>query len=252
MKSDQLIKRYNSSSRNKIRMFIFPFAGGRASAFKKWEEFLAPEIEICPLQLPGREERYYETLYQHVDELMGEMKNAIVDYIDLPYVFFGHSMGAYLCYEACRVIEDMDFPLPMHVFLTGASPKIKKIDDSIKNDIDDETLLSDLKKFDGIPAEVLEDDTLLKMFLKIIRADLSILKSTFKGSDYKFSMPISVFGGDSDYYVNPDELKGWDNFTKAYYSLFILPGGHFFIFKENEKLLSHINRELKYLAFQNK
>jgi surfactin synthase thioesterase subunit len=252
MRRGQLIKRYNTNSKNKIRIFIFPFAGGRASAFKDWENYFAPEIEICPIQLPGREERYNEALYKNIDDFIQALKEDIVNYTDLPYVFFGHSMGASLCYETCRVLESMGLPLPMHVFLSGASPSIKKFADSYDEEIDDESLLSNLKKFNGIPVEILKDTTLVKIFLNIIRADFLLLKSAYKGSNYKFSMPITVFCGDSDYYVHPDDLKEWNNYTEAYCSQFILPGDHFFIFKEKEKLLSHINRELKYLSFQNK
>jgi surfactin synthase thioesterase subunit len=252
MKTCKLIKRYNTSEKNKMRIFIFPFAGGRASAFKDWAHYFAPEIEICPLQLPGREERYNEKPYQHLDELMQDVSSNIKDGEDLPYVFFGHSMGAYLCIEACRVMENMALPLPRHVFLSGANPAKKKDIGSFDGDIDDKSLLAVLKKFNGIPREILGDDTLLKIFLNIVRTDLVMLKSFNKDSNYKFSMPITVFGGDADVFVPRDELKDWENYSNAYCNQFILPGDHFFIFSEKEKLLSYINMELKYLAFQNK
>ena len=44
----------------RLRLFCFPYAGGGASVFRNWLPYAAGEVEICPVQLPGREERLVE------------------------------------------------------------------------------------------------------------------------------------------------------------------------------------------------
>ena len=44
----------------RIRLFCFPHAGGGTSAFRMWSEGLPSTVEVCPIQLPGREGRISE------------------------------------------------------------------------------------------------------------------------------------------------------------------------------------------------
>lgn len=248
MNADRTFKFFNSSSDNKIRLFVFPFVGGRASLFRNWEDYLSKQVEICCLQLPGREERYYEKPYVHINECLQELSENFQKFIELPYVFFGHSMGSLFCYEISRFLESMNVPLPLHVFLSGARPPRKFIMDSCISQLNDDDLVDELKKYNGIPEDILNEKDYIKIFLPIIRADLLIMESYNFNNNYRFSMPLTVFGGESDSAVDCKELKEWNDFTRAYCRIFILPGDHFFIFSEKIKILSEINRELRYLT----
>jgi medium-chain acyl-[acyl-carrier-protein] hydrolase len=46
--------------RASLRLFCFAYAGGGASAFHKWLQLVPAEIEVCLIQLPGRENRLIE------------------------------------------------------------------------------------------------------------------------------------------------------------------------------------------------
>jgi len=37
-----------------MRLFCFPYAGGAASVFRDWSDGLPTDVEVCPVQLPGR------------------------------------------------------------------------------------------------------------------------------------------------------------------------------------------------------
>jgi medium-chain acyl-[acyl-carrier-protein] hydrolase len=248
MKSSKTFKFFNSNPNNKIRLFIFPFAGGRASVFKNWGNYLSREIEICCLQLPGREERYREEPYVHINDCLQELSENYQKFIELPYVFFGHSLGSLFCYEVSRYFKSMNVPLPLHVFLSGARPPGKVTIEKSVSRLNDDELVNELKKYNGIPDNILNEKDYIKLFLPVIRADLSIMESYDYKNNYRFSMPITVFGGESDLAVEYKELKRWNNFTQAYCRIFILPGDHFFIFSEKMSVLSEINRELRYLT----
>ena len=44
----------------RLRLFCFPHAGGGAAAYHRWTERLGPEIAVCAVRLPGRENRAAE------------------------------------------------------------------------------------------------------------------------------------------------------------------------------------------------
>ena len=37
-----------------LRLFCFPYAGGSSIIFRSWLDKLPDNIEICPIELPGR------------------------------------------------------------------------------------------------------------------------------------------------------------------------------------------------------
>src|SRR3954447_16006461 len=78
----------------RVRLFCFPYAGAGASAFRAWEEELSPSIHLCRVQLPGRDERLREKPIAQLSELTGILSRELQSYLDIPFAFFGHSMGA--------------------------------------------------------------------------------------------------------------------------------------------------------------
>ena len=53
-----------------IRLFCFPYAGGGAAFYRNWSSELAPQVDVCPVQLPGRETRMREPAYEELGPLV--------------------------------------------------------------------------------------------------------------------------------------------------------------------------------------
>src|ERR1700741_5310415 len=81
------------------RLFCFPYAGGSASKYRQWRDFLPAGAELCAIQLPGREQRIVEPALRRMDDAVNALVHALLPYVDRPFVFFGHSMGAVIAYE---------------------------------------------------------------------------------------------------------------------------------------------------------
>src|SRR5437764_11438101 len=75
----------------RLRLFCLPYAGGGASIFRTWSELLSPEIELCPVQLPGRENRLPERPFSQMSDLIPTLAVALEPYLDMPHALFGHS-----------------------------------------------------------------------------------------------------------------------------------------------------------------
>ena len=103
-----------------MRIFCFPFAGGSASVFRDWPAELPAEVELCAALLPGREDRWWEPPFQQITPLVQALAQALTAYQDLPFAFFGHSMGALIAFELTRQLRRLRLYGPAHLFVSGA------------------------------------------------------------------------------------------------------------------------------------
>jgi surfactin synthase thioesterase subunit len=80
-------------------LLCLPHAGFGARMYRRWPR-LADGVGICPVQLPGREDRLDEALPSSYEELADELAEAVLPHLDRPFAFFGHGAGALIGYEA--------------------------------------------------------------------------------------------------------------------------------------------------------
>src|SRR5262245_31284087 len=84
-----------SNQKARMRLFCFPYAGGNAlNIYRSWPDYLPRDVEVCAIQLPGRGNRIREPAHTRLDALVRDVEPNIKPYLNKPFVFFGHSMGA--------------------------------------------------------------------------------------------------------------------------------------------------------------
>ena len=76
-------------------LFCFPSAGGGATMYRHWPRQLLPGLEVCCVQLPGRENRLREQPFDQLCDLLPKLTEAILPHLNRPFAFFGHSMLAH-------------------------------------------------------------------------------------------------------------------------------------------------------------
>ena len=99
----------------RVRLLCLPYAGGGASAFRHWPDALTSSIEVCPVQLPGRENRFVEAPFTRAEAVVEAMAPALRPVLDRPYALFGHSMGAMLGFELIRHLRRRGDPVQFFV-----------------------------------------------------------------------------------------------------------------------------------------
>ena len=77
---------YKAESALRARLFVFPFAGGGAAAFRSWPEHLPSAIETNIVQLAGRESRFGERPATRGVEIVEAVSQAITTMSDVPFV----------------------------------------------------------------------------------------------------------------------------------------------------------------------
>ncbi len=230
----------------KIKLFCFPYAGGGASVFREWPDLLPESIEVCAIQYPGRENRINETPVSRFETMVDELYNALLPAIDIPYAFFGHSMGAKLAFEVAKRLSLRAGKPPLCVFASGARAPHIPAHDPIHHCGDAEFVAS-LRRYEGTPGAVLHNEELMSVFLPMLRADF-ILDETYVSSEAEtLSCPIYAFAGESDNIAPPEEVRQWGKFTRGLFQMDTLRGDHFFIKALQSEVVGSIGKRLSRL-----
>ena len=235
--------RLNTDAR--LRLFCFHYLGGGASAFRKWSDSFPPEIQVCPIQLPGRENRTNEQPFQCIKSLVETLAQVLYPYLDRPFAFYGHSMGALISFELARQLRKQHRLIPIHLFAAAyyaphATSPFQKISDINKSE-----LIDLLPRLLDTPAELLVKKTeLIKALLPTIKADLQIVGKHVYLKEEPLDCPISVFGGLKDKEVSYDDLFAWSQHTQSKFDLQMFPGKHLFLLKHRKLVSQTIIEEL--------
>jgi acyl transferase domain-containing protein/surfactin synthase thioesterase subunit len=227
-----------------LRLFCFPYAGAGASIFRTWFEELPTEIEVCAIQLPGREDRLGETLLTRIAPLVKTLVPILEPYLDRPFALFGHSMGALVSFELARELRRQGHSQPKHLFVAGSrAPQLPDLDLPIHR-LPEPKFLEVLRRLKGIPETILENAELMALLLPVIRADLAIVENYIYAVQEGLPCPITAFGGQEDPKVRPEDLAGWQDQTQADFNLQIFPSDHFFLHHDRTALLAAIAQTL--------
>lgn len=240
--SDRWFVSYRTPERANLRLFCFPHAGGGASFFRLWAAALPPEVHICAVQPPGRENRLREPPAASVDELVSDFIVAVESRLDNPFVFFGHSLGALLAFETTRELRRLGWPLPERLFVS-AHPA-PQLDRKSVGPGDDAQILDVMRGFGGTSDEVLDHEELLQLLIPVLRADLAVGEGYQYQPDEPLGCPISAFGGLADPVVSREELSAWREQTRSEFTLRLFAGDHFFPSACRGALLRAITEQL--------
>ena len=237
---------YKPKSKAKIRLFCFPYAGGGSSIFRTWSDDLPDWVEVCPIQLPGRENRILEKPFHQMSDLVESVAQAIKSYLDLPFALFGHSMGAWIAFELAHHLNKNFNLLTQYLFVSARfAPQIA--DSKNLHKLPDKEFIEKLEMYGGTPKAVLESDELMQLLIPILRGDFSICETYVYKQNNPLTCPISVFGATTDHLVDPNSLIEWKKETSNSFRVEIFNGDHFFLRNCQKELLTSIRKDLESL-----
>ncbi|MDR4461478.1 MAG: alpha/beta fold hydrolase [Nitrospirales bacterium] len=211
-----------------IRLLCFPYAGGGPSVFRGWPQYLSTDIELCAVQLPGRESRMKEAPIGELRRVVVELAEALAPSLDRPVALFGHSIGGLIAFELAREMRRRFAIEPVHLFVSGCSaPQI--YDNDPLFDLPEDEFLDRMRRFNGTPREVLEHPEMMQLVLPALRADFSLRDTYRYVAEPPLRCAISVFGGTEDVGVGKERLEPWKAQTSKWFQLCLFQGDHFFL-----------------------
>jgi surfactin synthase thioesterase subunit len=227
-----------------IRLFCLPYAGGGASVYRLWLSGLPSFVELCPIQLPGRENRFRDRMFTSLPPLVQAIAQAIYPHLDKPFVFFGHSMGAKLAFELARLLRREHGPEPLHLFVSGhGAPHIAGTEAPIHT-LPDAEFIREVQRYEGLPQEVLESEELMRYLVPILRADFSVNETYVYTEEAPLRSSITAYGGLRDENVSRDDIEAWREQTTTSFDFLMFPGGHFFLQTEGVFFLRELSYQL--------
>jgi surfactin synthase thioesterase subunit len=228
----------------RLRIICLPYAGGGASIFRSWIEKAAPGMQVCGVELPGRDGRYKESLPGDVESIVQQLAPAVEPFLDCPYVLFGHSLGAFLAFELARELRRRGQPPPMRFFASACrAPHLPSRSEKI-HQLADKQFLERLVRISGMAHFLEQSGEMLKLLLPILRADFRLAETYEFRSDTRFAFPITAIGGRQDTLVIPGDLVAWHLRTTGTFRLRMLAGGHLFLRSSPEQVFQTILEEL--------
>jgi len=244
---DPWIQRPQPRPRARLRLLLIPHAGGGASAFRGWADALPPEVEVCPVQLPGRENRMREPAFDRLPPLVEALAGALERWRDLPCAVLGHSNGALIGFELARHTRRAGVPGPVHLFASGRrAPHLPSRQPDV-HQLPQPELVAELATLGGMPREILEHPELLALLVPLLRADMALTETYELRDEPPLDVPITALTGTEDVKVSLDEAEGWARHTAAGFRLHTFPGDHFFLFSGRERVLASLSADLRSL-----
>jgi medium-chain acyl-[acyl-carrier-protein] hydrolase len=238
--------RYRSSGEPvDLKLFCFPYAGGRASIYSDWANHLPSGVQVVPVELPGRGAWLRETPWTSFPPLIDALADAIQPHLEIPFAFFGHSMGSMIAFELSRLLRSRYGREPQTLFASGRRAPQVPDDQPATYDLPKDEFIAELRRIGGTPKEVLEHDELMELMIPLLRADFRLVQTYKYFSGAPLRCPITVFGGLEDCEETRDLLLAWKEQTISEFTLHQVPGDHFFLRSSQSFLLGLLSRELE-------
>lgn len=231
----------NRPPQGECTLICVPYAGGAATVFDSWQP-RTTVLDIVAVQLPGRANRIAETpltdLFDVVDQLERELST-----LRQEYALFGHSMGGLVVFELARRIRDRGLRPPREIFVSGYpapdGPMLSPVYDLPRAE-----LVRWMVDSGGLDASLAGDDELLDLVLPMLRADLGLVDTYRYRPAPPLPWPITVLVAADDPFCPPADVTGWHAHTTAGCQVTVLPGNHFFLHDQADRMVQLIEHRL--------
>ncbi|BAC89882.1 gll1941 [Gloeobacter violaceus PCC 7421] len=222
----------------RLRLFCFHHLGGGASVFRQWADALPADVEVCPVQFPGREERIAEMPLTSFCAAIELLVQVLEPHLDRPFALYGHSMGSLVGFELAHRLGEHHGLQPEHLFVGGLWAPHLHAAKMAHQQASLSTLLE-------IPAALRTDAQFMAQLWPAVEADNHLCRSySYQERARLLGCPLTVFGGLQDRVAGREELTAWNRHTNGIFRLQMFPGRHLFLNDSRDALLKVLARSL--------
>jgi surfactin synthase thioesterase subunit len=209
--------------------------------YRRWPARLG-RVEICPLQLPGRENRVRQAHYGTYEALAEQLAEALPPYLDRPYGFFGHCGGVLPGFETALALVERGQPAPAHFFVSSqVAPHEGPYGRFLR--LSRAELGAEIRGLLRATSGGEPMPELIELYLEVLIADVEANKRYRKPAPVRLPCPITVVGWTGDAEVSPGLMGGWSACGEARFLL--LEGDHYAFLGPPEPLLVELRRDME-------
>lgn len=221
-------------------LVCFPSAGSEPTLFRDLPIIDAP-INKCVAQLPGKGSRRNECLLTNIDDIVDDLFTQIGELPDLPLVFWGHSMGAWVAYRLAEKMKQAGHHMPVHIVISASLPMTLKREPPFVHTMSTYELAVELKCLGGTPDVIIKDFEFLEVFKPSIQADFKAFETYQHNFIKPLDIPFSLWIAHDDPRIPMNVASQWNRLFVEEPNRSIFGGGHMFILQDfnSERIASH-------------
>jgi surfactin synthase thioesterase subunit len=228
-----------------LRLFCFPYAGLGTSVFRAWPPAFPSHVELVLMQPPGREARWSEKAFENAGDLAASATQALLPHLTVPFVFFGHSLGALISFEVARQLRREGQAQPLRLFASAHRAPQLPHPHPILHALPDKDFIDQMcHQYGGIPQAVLDNPDLVELMLPCLRADFTVFETYRHVDEAPLGCPITAFGGTRDRRITEREISEWRQQSGPDFRFEMFDGDHFFVQDRRDQLLASIMRDV--------
>ncbi|MFE4613670.1 thioesterase II family protein [Streptomyces niveus] len=220
----------NPDPEARARLFCFPVSGIGASVFRNWPTQIG-DIEVCPIQLPGRENRMKDPAYISMEEFATNAADSLQPFFDKPYAFFGHCFGARLSYGLSAELATRGETLPQQIFASSCLAPHRGgyfgggRSGPFTPETTDEEYMAELRYGCDLRGEPVPPAELLALSIRVLRADTALTCGYAPPGPGGTPMNVTTVAWTEDTHMRPEEMNEWSVYGNVRQVL--LPGDDF-------------------------
>ncbi|GAA2094634.1 alpha/beta fold hydrolase [Streptomyces albiaxialis] len=231
------------SGAGELTLYCFPCAGQGASAYRSWQRLLGPEIDVVPVQLPGREGRGTTPPYTDMGALMDGLLPVLQEQLPERFALFGHSMGGTVAFEAACGLEAAG-RAPEQVFVAAQRPPDDPGGELELHDLPHAAFMTMLGLFGQVSVEMFDDPAAVELAAATLRADFAVAETYEAPPGRMLAAPLTVLPGLADSGVPPAAMRGWKERAGGGFTFRPIPGDHFFVHERTEEVVGLLRSAL--------
>mmetsp|Transcript_6771 Transcript_6771/g.15678 ORF Transcript_6771/g.15678 Transcript_6771/m.15678 type:complete len:311 (+) Transcript_6771:16-948(+) len=208
----------------RLRLFCVAPVGMSGACFHTWVSNLPEEVEIMPLELPGRGFRMGEKLESSsLDKLAAAALNGLGEglFNEMPFVIFGHSFGAWLAYELTQQILKRGWARPEKLYVSAnRAPQLHGTQhdpDCTQPELaglDEESFWKHFERRYGLNPD-LQSDYIRGFVRPILQGDFALLETYKPSSLQPLPVPLCALCAKGDARCRTQQLTAWSDVAGA-------------------------------------
>lgn len=229
-----------------MKAILLHHAGGDKYSFRNMQDWLLPEIQSIAVDLPGRGDRFNETLLNDIHEMTEDIFLQIKNELSEDYFFVGVSMGTLLAYLLCYKIKENNLPLPKHLFLASRLSPDSYVNEPTIMNTDSEEFWKAVIQYNGIPDALMKHQELRELYEPILRSDFEALEkyNISHTPKARLNIPATILIGRADVRnITMNTAENWRHHFEIETLFAEFEGGHFFVY-ENKDVAKYIKSVL--------